>query len=99
MEPCIGGTIDDHMGAAVFVATPVDVDTIFDVQVSYVFPGNSCGVGNSTQNFSIEILAGDTSSNFLACSQGYYISTGATICGACIISCDNPDVDITSFSC
>ena len=99
MEPCIGGTIDDHMGAAVFVATPVAVDTVFQVQVSYVFPGNSCGVGMSTQNFSIEILAGDTSSNFLACSQGYYISTGATICGACIISCDNPDVDITSFSC
>ena len=99
MEPCIGGTIDDHMGAAVFVATPVAVDTIFDVQVSYVFPGNTCGVGNSTQTFYIEILAGNTSSNFNACTNGYYVSSGAVICGACVISCDNPDVDITSFSC
>lgn len=99
MEPCIGGTVDDHMGASVFLASAVSVDTNFQVQVSYVFPGNTCGVGNSTQNFSVDILAGQSSSNFNACTNGYYISSGAVICGACIVSCDNADVDITSFSC
>lgn len=99
MEPCIGGTVDDHMGASVFVSVPVLVDTNFQVQVSYVLPGNSCGLGNSTQNFSVDILAGQTSSNFNACNNGYYVATGATICSACIVSCDNPSVDITSFSC
>jgi len=99
MEPCIGGTIDDHMGASVFLSSPVAVDTNFQVQVSYVFPGGSCGVGQYTQNFYVDVLQGQTSSNFNACSNGYYVASGATICGACIVSCDNPDVDITSHSC
>jgi len=99
MEPCIGGTVDDHMGAAVFLDAPVAVDTEFEVQVSYVFPGNSCGFGNNTQTFFVTVLAGETVSNFNACSSGYYISGGANICSACIVSCDNPDVDLTGFTC
>ena len=99
MEPCIGGTIDDHMGAAVFLDAPVAVDTQFQVVVSYVFPGNTCGFGNMTQTFYVDILAGESVSNFNACSSGYYIGSGATICSACISSCDNPDVDLTGFTC
>jgi hypothetical protein len=99
MEPCIGGTVDDHMGAAVFLDAPVAVDTEFEVQVSYVFPGNSCGFGNNTQTFFVTVLAGETVSNFNACSSGYYISGGANICSACIVSCDNSDVDLTGFTC
>ena len=99
MEPCIGGTIDDHMGAAVFLNAPVSVDTVFDVQVSYVFPGSSCSSFNNTQFFSILIEAGQASSNFIACNQGAYFPSGAQICSACINFCDNPAVNISAVSC
>jgi hypothetical protein len=99
MQPCIGGTIDDYMGAFVGVSSPVSVDTTFSVDVKYVQPGNSCVGPNSTQGFSITILAGQTSSNFDACSYGAYFPAGAVICSACIGSCDNPEVDFTANSC
>lgn len=51
---------------------------------------------NYTKSFSVTILAGATSSNFSACLYGYYISGGATVCGACVASCDNPSVSFTS---
>lgn len=98
MEPCIGGTIDDHMGASVYTNTPVLVDTMFEVYVYWVFPGNSCQYPTS-QYFQVTIPAGETSSNFNACYNGAYFSSGATICSACIISCDNPSVTIGGFAC
>lgn len=101
MEPCIGGTIDDHMGAAVVLDTTVSVDTTFLVQVTYAIPPGVCYGGGTTytQSFSVEVLAGDSGSYFNACTNGYYIASGANICSACILSCDNPAVDLTGFSC
>jgi hypothetical protein len=99
MQPCVGGTIDDYMGASINTNNPVSVDTDFGVDVKYVFPGNACGVGESTQSFTITIESGSQSSNFNACLNGAYFSSGATICSACVTSCDNPAVDISAVDC
>jgi hypothetical protein len=99
MEPCIGGTIDDYMGASVSLDEAVDVITTFGVDVFYVTGGGTCGGTTSTQSFTIEINEGETSSAFNACLFGAYFSSGATICGACITSCDNPNVDLGASEC
>lgn len=99
MEPCIGGTLDDHMGASVTLDSPVSVDTTFDVRIGYTDLNGSCNNPLYLQNITVEILAGDFSSNFIACNNGVYLPSGALICQACISSCSNPDVDVTSFSC
>lgn len=99
MQPCVGGTIDDFMGADVTLDAPVDVDTEFQINVSYVFPGNSCGTGESTQSIYVTILAGNSSSSFNACTSGAYFSSGAVICGACIAACDNPSVNLSTTGC
>jgi len=100
MEPCIGGTIDDHMGASVVLDQAVTVDTQFDVLISYTDPMGTCNIGSmSVQNLTVEILAGNISSNFQACTYGAYIPSGALICSACIMSCTNPDVDFGAVSC
>jgi hypothetical protein len=99
MQPCVGGTIDDFMGAFVGTNTAVSVDTDFGVNVSYVLPGNACGVGESIQSFTITIESGSQSSNFDACLYGAYFSSGATICSACVSSCDNPAIDISAVDC
>ena len=100
MEPCIGGTIDDFMGASVYLTSPVTVDTIFDVTVYYQTIGSSCPYPNITtgtysQFFQITVLAGQSSSNFNACINGYYFPSGANICGACITNDDNTVDTIT----
>jgi len=99
MEPCTGGSIDDYMGAVVVLDNPVDVDTNFSVVVSYVETGGTCGGFQLTETFSVDILTGDSISNFNACSQGTFFPDGAVICGACISSCDNPNVVIGAFEC
>jgi hypothetical protein len=99
MESCIGGSLNDYMGASVVLTGPVGVDTVFSVDVKFVYPGNSCGTGEYTQNFSITVLSGDSSSTFNACLNGAYFSGGVNICDACIVSCDNPAVSVTGFSC
>ena len=100
MEPCSGGSIDDYMGATVITDVPVMANTQFVVDVYYVFPGTSCaGSVQYTQSFNVTILNGDNISYFFACSQGVYFPDGANICGACIVSCDNPNVNITGFDC
>lgn len=103
MEPCIGGTIDDYMGASVFVNSPVPSDTTFNVTVYYELPPTNCSGPFSgasySQFFTVEILSGQTSSNFNACASGYYIASGANICGACITSCSNPSINLAGYSC
>jgi hypothetical protein len=99
MEPCVGGTIDDFMGASVNLDDVVGVDTSFGVDVFYVTGGGTCAGTTSTQSFTIEILAGQSSSAFNACLNGAFFASGATICDACITSCDNPSVDLGAFEC
>lgn len=99
MEPCIGGTIDDYMGVQVYLDSPVTVDTTFDVQVNYVYPGNACSNFNNTQYFQIVIPAGESGSTFSACQNGPYFPGGAVICSACIAYCSNPNVDLGGFAC
>jgi hypothetical protein len=96
MEPCIGGTIDDFMGASVYLTSEVDVDTEFIVNVSHIDIGASCGSGESTNTFYVTVPSGSTTSVFNACSNGAYYPSGRTICSACISSCDNPLVFISS---
>lgn len=99
MEPCSGGAIDDYMGAIVVLDIPADVDTEFGVEVFYVETGSTCGGTTFSQSFTVSILAGDDISNFNACTEGTNFPTGAVICGACISSCDNPNITIGAFDC
>jgi hypothetical protein len=100
MEPCSGGGIDDYMGAVVVLDGVVDVDTEFVVEVYYVNTGGTCGGTQFSQTFNVVILDGDDISNFNACTEGVNFPAGAVICGACIVSCDNPNVIISpTFQC
>ena len=99
MEPCSGGAIDDYMGAIVVLDNPADVDSEFVVEVSYVETGGTCGGTQFTETFNVSILSGDDISNFNACTQGVNFPTGAVICGACIVSCDNPAITLGGFEC
>ena len=99
MEPCTGGAIDDYMGAIVVLDAPADVDSQFVVDVYYVETGSTCGGTQFTETFNVDILEGDDISNFDACTQGVNFPTGAVICGACIVSCDNPNITIGAFEC
>ncbi len=91
MEPCIGGTIDDHMGAAVNLSNPVSVETVFDVTVRWTSRGAGCN-SYYEQSFGVTVPAGESFSTFNACSYGAYISSGADICGA-IVTGHNNTVD------
>jgi hypothetical protein len=99
MEPCSGGAIDDYMGAVVVLDGNVDVDSEFVIDVRYVFPGGTCGLSEFIQTFNIIVPNGDNISNFNACSQGANFPTGAVICGACVVSCDNPNVTLGAYEC
>lgn len=98
MQPCIGGTIDDFMGASVTINTTYESDSTFGVYVYWTSPGAGCA-SPSSQYFEVTIPAGQYSSNFDACLNGAYFPSGADICGGCIISCDNPAIDLTGHTC
>ena len=102
MQPCIGGTIDDYMGASVLLDSPVDVDTNIEVLVSlqYGNTGVQCvnGFNNST-TFTVLILAGQSFGEVNACQQGQYYPQGALVCGACAIGSDNPNINFGQSSC
>lgn len=99
MQPCFGGTVDDYMGADVSLSANVAADTTFGVDVKYVIPPNTCGVGEMTQSFTVVVPNGSGASNFDPCVSGFFVSGGATICSACITSCDDPSIDLTGFTC
>jgi hypothetical protein len=100
MEPCSGGSIDDYMGAVVVLDAVVDVDTEFVVEVFYVDAGGTCGGTQFSQTINVVIPDGDDISNFNACTEGVNFPAGAVICGACIVSSDNPNVIISpTFQC
>ena len=84
MQPCVGGTIDDYMGASVTLNNPVNVDTQVVVDVKYVYPGNSCGFSEYSQLIFLNVPSGSTSDDFNACTNGIYFSGGANICSACV---------------
>jgi hypothetical protein len=98
MEPCIGGTIDDYMGAQIYLNAPVTVETTFDVEVKFAFPGAQCNPSIfQSQYFQLVVPAGEQSSNFIACQNGAYFSGGATICSACVNSYYNNTVDVINL--
>jgi hypothetical protein len=104
MQPCVGGTINDFMGAYVVLDSPVTVETTLEVNVYFQY-GNSylqCTEplsNNLSTSFSITLLVGDMSAQVDACTQGQYFSTGANICGACVSSSNNPNINFGSFGC
>jgi hypothetical protein len=104
MQPCIGGTIDDYMGASVSLNAPVTVDTTIEVIVyfqygnSYISCNSTLSKNNST-SFSVFIAAGESYGAVDACSQGQYFSTGAVICGTCVVDSDNPNINLGQFGC
>jgi hypothetical protein len=98
MEACGGGSVDDFMGANIYINTPLSFDTTFDIRVDYVPIGNSCGGATSSEYFSVTILAGQYGGSTNPCSGGPYYPSGANICSACVISGDS-SVNWTPFSC
>lgn len=88
MEPCIGGTIDDHMGASVSLDAPVSVDTNFNVEVYWTSRGAGC-TNTTTQSFTVLVAAGTNYGSINACSQGAYFASGADICSAAVTGHDN----------
>ena len=104
MQPCVGGTIDDYMGASVSLNAPVTVDTTIEVIVyfqygnSYVSCSSTLSNNNST-SFGVFIPAGEAYGTVDACTQGQYFSTGANICGACVIASDNPNINFGTYAC
>ncbi len=99
MEPCVGGSINDFMGADVSLDAPVSADTTIQLEVLYTIPPNNCSGGLSYTSFSILIPEGQSNGSVNACTGGQYFATGANICGYCISSCDNPEVNIGPFGC
>lgn len=99
MEPCTGGAIDDYMGAVVSLDSVVDVDTTFVVEVYYVETGGTCGGTQFFETLNVVVPNGSDLSNFNACADGVNFPSGAVICSACIVSCDNPNVLIGAFEC
>jgi hypothetical protein len=104
MQPCIGGTIDDFMGASVTLDAPVTVDTTIEVVVyfqygnSYISCSSTLSNNNST-TFGVSIPAGESYGFVDACTQGQYFSTGANVCGSCVSSSDNPNINFGTFGC
>jgi hypothetical protein len=88
MQPCIGGTIDDYMGAGLTLDQSVTVDTTFNVEVSWTERGAGCSFP-STETFFITVFAGLTYGEIDACLGGSYYPSGADICGAVVVSHDN----------
>jgi hypothetical protein len=102
MQPCIGGTIDDYMGASVFLDTPVTIDTNITVVVYFQYGRQQCAnniSANSATYFTVTILAGESYGAVDACTQGQYFSGGATVCGACAIDSDNPNINFGLVGC
>jgi hypothetical protein len=89
MEPCIGGTIDDYMGASISLSAPVTVDTTFNIDVYWTQRSNYNCNGAYTQNLSIEVLAGQNYGNLDACTRGAYFSDGANICSTVVTGHNN----------
>lgn len=88
MQPCIGGTIDDYMGAGMTLAQSVTVETIFDVEVYWTQKGAGCN-SPSTQTFGITVFAGQTYGQMDPCLSGAYHPSGADICGAAVVGHNN----------
>lgn len=94
MQPCIGGTIDDYMGASISMNGNVSIDTNFYIDVYYTNPApyGNCASPIST-SFQIEVLAGTNQSNIDPClGGGLYLPQGATICRT-VITGNNNTVD------
>jgi hypothetical protein len=98
MAACAGGTINDFMGADVILSGPVSTLTNITVDVTYSLNGN-CAGQTFVQSIGVTVEAGQNQSIFDACQSGTYFQNGATICSACVSSCDNPGVDITLVDC
>ena len=98
MAACVGGTINDYMGADVVLSAPVSTLTNITVDVTYSLNGN-CAGQTFVQSIGVTVEAGQNQSTFDACQSGTFFQNGATICSACVSSCDNPGVNITLVDC
>ena len=104
-QPCYGGTIDDFMGASVYLDSNVSVDTLVNVTVYYQNgnSGTQCFNPvylNSTASFYVLVQAGTNSGQSDVCNgQGQYFPQGAIICGSCVSGTDNPNVTYSSVAC
>ena len=101
MEPCIGGTVDDYMGVSINLDNPVSVDTTFNVSVYFRY-ASSCSsrtFADASTNFTVTVLAGESSGNVIACQNGQYFPGGVYICDACVNSTDNSNVNLGTSSC
>ena len=99
--PCTGGAINDFIGASISTDVNVDVDSTFNISVSYyVGFGGSC-IYSNTASLELTILAGSSYASSDCSNGNYYIGGGDTIyiCGACVVYCNNPNVSLSLVGC
>jgi hypothetical protein len=100
-EPCIGGQGDENMGVSVELDSNVDIDTTFDVTVYFRY-SSSCSSrinSESSTNFSVTILAGQSFGEVIACQGGQFFSEGVYICDACITNTNNLNINLGTSAC
>jgi hypothetical protein len=103
MQPCTGGGIDTNMGASIILDNPVKIDTTFDIYVYYQEGNNRCNTpynNNNSTYFTITIAAGEKEGGIGdPCSYGQQFSSGAQICGACVASSTNTNINFGNYGC
>jgi hypothetical protein len=97
---CIGGTIDEYMTAYIGLNNIVVSDTTFELEVKYVYSGNTCTLENFFYAyFTLVVPAGSNGQQLDMCTQGAYVGFPFSICSTCVVSCSNPAINISSFDC
>lgn len=98
MEPCIGGTLDDHLSGSIFLSEQVPVDTEFRIDVEYISGtlfGNCSGPKEITSIF----LTVNSGESFAIASCYQFINAnGATICNVELIDSPYPLCGTTTTS-
>ena len=97
---CIGGTINEYMTAYIGLNNIVVSDTTFELEVKYVYSGNSCTPENFfAAYFTLVVPAGSNGQELDMCTYGAYIGFPFSICSTCVISCSDPAINISAFDC
>jgi hypothetical protein len=100
-EPCIGGQGNEYMGVSVQLDSNVDIDTTFEVTVYFRYSSSCSSRTNSesSTNFSVTILAGESFGEVIPCQNGQFFSGGVYICDACIVSTNNLNINLGTSAC
>ena len=80
------------------VLSTLTVTVYYQYGNSGIFCNNNLAQNNQT-SFTVFIPAGEQNGYLDPCQNGQYFSTGAVVCGGCVTSSDNPDINFGLFGC